>query len=280
MADEELDELHLVKPEDFTALRTRLAAAAKKRGDATAAKRISATRKPTTAAWIVNRLVLNNRDAKQRLADLGERLRAAHAAMDGDRIRELSAEQRRLIDDLAGEAFDAAGVKKAPAPLRDDVTGTLQAAIADPGVASRLGNLAKAERWSGFADFGDAAQVFTAAPAGKSTTEPKRAPQPPVKHESRDDTPELTRRERETARAALSAAERARAEADDALSERQADRAAARLAHDDARRRLREAERKLNAAEVAYDEAKQQSRAVAELVKEAKARLAALARGR
>jgi len=45
------------------------------------------------------------------------------------------------------------------------------------------------------------------------------------------------------------------------------------LRHDDARRRLRETERKLNAAEVAYDEAKQQSRAAAELVKAAKARL-------
>ena len=33
MADDELDELYGVKPEEFTALRTELAAAAKKRGD-------------------------------------------------------------------------------------------------------------------------------------------------------------------------------------------------------------------------------------------------------
>ena len=84
MADDELDELYAVKPEEFTAVRTELAAAAKKRGDAAAAKRISAARKPTTAAWVVNRLAHTNEDVKQSLTDLGERLRAAHAAMDGD----------------------------------------------------------------------------------------------------------------------------------------------------------------------------------------------------
>ena len=74
-----------VKPEEFTALRTKLAAAAKKRGDTAAAKRISAARKPTTAAWVVNLLAHSNEDVKQSLTDLGERLRAAHAAMDGAR---------------------------------------------------------------------------------------------------------------------------------------------------------------------------------------------------
>ena len=34
MADDDLDELFRAKPEEFTALRTELAAAAKKRGDA------------------------------------------------------------------------------------------------------------------------------------------------------------------------------------------------------------------------------------------------------
>ena len=87
MADDELDELFRVKPEEFTALRTKLVAAAKKRGDAAAAKRISAARRPTTAAWVVNQLVRSNEDVKHSLTDLGERLRAAHAAMDGAAIR-------------------------------------------------------------------------------------------------------------------------------------------------------------------------------------------------
>ena len=67
MADDELDELFCVRPEEFTALRTKLVAAAKKRGDTSAAKRISAARKPTTAAWVVNLLAHSNDDVKQSL---------------------------------------------------------------------------------------------------------------------------------------------------------------------------------------------------------------------
>jgi hypothetical protein len=57
MADVELDSLYWVQPDAFTTQRPKLVAAARQRGDAAAAKRISAARKPTTAAWIVNRLV-------------------------------------------------------------------------------------------------------------------------------------------------------------------------------------------------------------------------------
>jgi len=273
MADDELDELHWVKPEGFTALRTRLAAGAKHRGDEAAAKRISATRKPTTAAWIVNRLALGNEETTKRLTDLGERLRAAHAAMDGDLIRELSAEQRKLVDELTRAAFEAAELTDPSAVLRDDVTGTLQAAIADRDVASRLGRLVKAERWSGFGEFGDTAPVLTAGRGGKAKAQPKQERQTATIKEPRDDNLKTSRQQLGKANAALTAAEQTKAEADDELSERQAELATARLRHDDARKRLHEAERKLNAAEDAYNEAKQASRDAAELVKEAKARV-------
>ena len=83
--------------------------------------------------------------------------------MDGDAIRQLSSEQRSLVDELARAAFEGADVTNPPASLREDVTGTLQAAVADPDVAARLGRLPKAERWSGFGDFGDTTTVFTSA---------------------------------------------------------------------------------------------------------------------
>ena len=51
MADE-LDTLYEVTPEEFTALRTKLGAAAKQHGDADAAKQILAARKPTTHAMV------------------------------------------------------------------------------------------------------------------------------------------------------------------------------------------------------------------------------------
>lgn len=267
MADAELDELFAAKPEDFTALRSKLAAAAKGRGDAEAAKRIAAVRKPTTAAWVVNRLVVGDKSVRERVDDLRERLRAAHAEMDGERIRGLSAEQRRLVDELAKAGFSEASLADPPAALRDDVVGTLQAAVADPDVAARLGRLAKAERWSGFGDFGDTAMVFT------TTRREKPAPKSskPVEPEPRDD-------KRAKARADLAAAERAKAEADDALSELQSDLATARLRQQDASRRLAEADRGLAAAEDAYDAAKQASRDAANQVKDAKSKLRAIAK--
>jgi chromosome segregation ATPase len=263
MADE-LDELYEVRQDEFTALRTKLAAAAKQRGDTDTAKQISAARKPTTAAWVVNRLALRNRDIRTRLASLGERLKDAHSAMDGDRIRALSAEQRRLVDDVARAAFEEAELADPSAALRDDVTGTLQAAIADPDVASRLGRLTKAEQWSGFGEFGDTTMVFTqtrkAASRKKPAEEPKR------------DEPQLDDN-RAKARAALAAAERAKADADAALTELQSDLATARLRRDDARRRLRDAENALTAAQDAYDKGKQTGREAAVAVKQAKAKL-------
>jgi hypothetical protein len=255
MADE-LDALYDVKPEEFTALRATLAAAAKKRGDSEAAKRISAARRPTTAAWIVNRSALRDHDLSARLAGLGERLRDAHTAMEGDQIRTLSAEQRRLVDDVARAAFEEAELVGPSAALRDAVTATLQAAIADPDVSARLGRLTKAEQWSGFGGFGESATVFTAArkvPAEPPETAPDNAAA--------------------EARAALNTAERAKADADAALTELQSDLARARMRRDDARRRLQDADRGLASAEEAYEKAKEASRDAAAVVKEAKARL-------
>ena len=266
MADE-LDRLYEVKQEEFTALRTKLAAAAKRRGDRDTAKQISAARKPTTAAWVVNRLALRDRDIRTRLAGLGERLKDAHSAMDGDRIRALSAEQRRLVDDVARAAFEEAELADPSAALRDDVTGTLQAAIADPDVASRLGRLTKAEQWSGFGEFGDTTMVFTQTRKAASREKPAEEPKQDAKRDDKRDA------ERATARAALAAAERAKADADAALTELQSDLATARLRRDDARRRLRDAESALTAAQDAYDKGKQAGREAAAVVKQAKAQL-------
>jgi hypothetical protein len=276
MADDDLDVLYAAKPEDFTALRTKLAAEAKKRGDTDSAKQITAARRPTTAAHVVNLLVLNDASVRGRLIDLGERLRAAHAGMDGSQIRELTAQQRRLIDELARAAFEEASLRAPTGALRDDVNATLQAAIADPEVAARLGRLAKAEQWSGFGEFGDTAIVFKPTRGRKATAEPemaKPAEDDTAEKGPRDDKRADERRRRQEARATLAAAERAKADADEALKELQADLATARLRRDDARRRAQDAESALTAAEDAYEQAKQDSRDAAAVVKEAKAQL-------
>jgi hypothetical protein len=277
MADDELDILYRLQPEDFTAKRTELAATAKRRGDAAAAKRISAARKPTMAAWLVNRLVLTDDNAGQRLADLGDRLRAAHASMDGEQIRDLSAEQHTLIRELSRAAIEQAGAKPSSG-VRDDVSGTLQAAVADPEVRARLGRLAKAERWSGFGDFGDAAPVSAGARTGtkaKAKPTPERAGRRPkvADKPSRDKEAEAAQRRLEKLKAAAADAERHHAEADGLVSERQAERDAARQRRDEAHASLRDAERELSGAQGRYDKAKRASRVAAQSVKEAEAQL-------
>lgn len=269
MADQELDRLYEVPPKAFTAERTRLAAAAKQRGDTAAAKRISAANKPTTAAWIVNRLALRHTDTRQRLADLGERLRAAHAAMDGGRIRDLSAEQHKLIDELTRKALQEADLTQPSASVREDLTSTLQAAVADAQISLRLGRLTRPEQWSGFGAFGDEVPESVDTPSAPVKRQATRARKPaaqPAKHTVRD-------RRRETLDAVVTAAERAKAEADDALAERHAQRDAARRRRDDAARALRTAERELSGADKDYDTAQQAASDAADVLKEAKARL-------
>lgn len=251
--EEALDELYAAKPEDFTALRTKLAAAAKKSGDPDAARKITGSRKPTAAAWVVNAFALQG-TARAELTELGSRLRDAHAAMDGEAIRALTTEQRKLVDELTRSALRNSGLKSPSAALRDDVTATWQAAVADPDVAARLGRLAKAEQWSGFGDFG-----FTAAvgPAPK----PKKKDVPEKREEPKKEEPD---------RRAVAAAERVKADADAALTELQSDLATARMKHQDAQRRLAAAEQALTAAEDAYAAGKQASKDADDAVKAAK----------
>ena len=176
----------------------------------------------------------------------------------------MTGEQRRLVDGLSRAALQGAGIADPSAAQRDDITGTLQAAIADPDVAARIGRLTKAERWSGFGEFGDSTTVFATPQASGGTESPVQ-----------DDAAERALREqRARARAVLTAAEVAKSEADDALADRQGELAAARLRLDDARQRLAEAEAAVASAEEAHHEAEQASRAAMAEVKTARAQLA------
>jgi predicted nucleic acid-binding Zn-ribbon protein len=268
-----LDELYWAKPDGFIALRTKLSSAAKRQGDQDTARRISITNKPTTAAWVVNRLAIGHREARQRLSDLGDRLRAAHAAMDGDQIRDLSAEQRKLIDELTKAAFDAAELSNPSAAIRDDVGATLQAAIADPDVRAALGRLTRPERWSGFGAFGDAApakQVGAKRAPKKSGKDTRAASKQAAARESRL---RAAREQQERLKTALAAAEQAKSEADEALSERRDELVAARARQEEARQSLRAADEELGIAEQGYDKAQQTGRDAADLVRETKAQL-------
>ncbi|GAA2560925.1 hypothetical protein [Mycolicibacterium diernhoferi] len=210
--EDDLVTLYGVAPEEFTALRKELVAAAKKRGDEDAARTIAASRRPTTAAWVLNRLVRTDDSVRARLGGLTAELRAAHAAMDGPRIRELTRTQRTLIAELVRAAFEAAELSNPSAALREDVTGTLQAAIADPEVAGRLGRLEKAEQFSGFGEFG---AVTATAPARAARTAAPARPKAPAQ-------PTVPAKELRAARARRDAAAKA-----DAAARKAAESAAA-----------------------------------------------------
>jgi len=282
-AEHDIDQLYGVRPEDFTALRTQLAAAAKKRGDAGEAKQIAAARRPTTAAWVVNTLVRSDDSARVRLAELSERLRAAHASMDGARIRELSAAQRKLIDELVRTGFDATGLTDPSAALREDVMGTLQAAIADPEIAARLGTLAKAERWSGFGEFGVTSAVEFVSPESVSPVAERNtdAPTPKVREPKPTVTPRpnpaeirAARKRSTAAAAAVEAAQAARADAVEAVGDLLAKLKSARRRYEKLLESLHAAERELNAADTEHSEAETSARRASDDLAAAKTELA------
>ena len=153
-------ELYADDPDGFTARRAELAEHARDAGEPAVAKKITALRKPTRSAWVVNRLVRTDPGVRSRLDDLAADLREASG---GGRLRELTASRAKLVDELTRTALE--GVAAPPAALREEVTATFDAAIADPEVAASLGTLVRAARYAGFGG-------FAAAPAPKKTKAP------------------------------------------------------------------------------------------------------------
>jgi hypothetical protein len=147
-----VEELYGADPQAFTERRAELAAAARDAGDRAAAKAIAALRRPTRAAWVVNRLARTDPSGPAKLAELGTALRAAQQAGHGPRLRELSAARGALVDALTNQALSVADVADPPPALRLEVSQTLTAALADPEVAADFaaGTLTRAVQWSGF----------------------------------------------------------------------------------------------------------------------------------
>jgi hypothetical protein len=223
-------ELYTADPDGFTARRAELAGGARDAGEPAVAKKITALRKPTRSAWVVNRLVRSDPEVRARLDSLAADLRDAS---DGSRLRELTAARAKLVDELTRTALE--GLPAPPAAMREEVTATFDAAIADPEVAASLGTLIRATRYAGFGD-------FAAAPPAAAPRKTK-PPEPAAEREAR-------RREK------IKEAERALADADRDLdsaisAERDLEDSVRRLEAElaDARQRLAEARRRSYRAE-------------------------------
>jgi hypothetical protein len=169
-------ELYGSDPEGFTERRAALASQARAAGERGAAKEIAGLRKPTRPAWMINQLVRADPGVADQLAGLGGELRAAAAALDGARIRELSQARRRLVDTLIRQALQQAGEQSPPAALREDLTATFGAALADPQVAREVaaGTLSRAVHRADFSA-GMPGLTLVPPPADEGTRPPGKA---------------------------------------------------------------------------------------------------------
>lgn len=146
-AEDPVDELYRLRPEEFVAARDALMKRLKAGGDKERAAEVRALRRPTVAAWAVNQVARSSRKDVAELTRIGDRLRDAHQALldgGGDAgVREANAQRRALVATLTKQALALLG--EAADGQGDAITHTFDAAVADPeaGLAVRGGRLSK-----------------------------------------------------------------------------------------------------------------------------------------
>ena len=141
---EDVAALYAELPDRFVAARNELAARLKASGDAEGAKRVKALRRPTTAAWAVDRVARKRSTELESLiragGDLAAAQRAAAAGSGAESMREATEERRRLVGLLVGAAKDElerAGMA-APRATLDKVENTFMAIASDEDAGDRI----------------------------------------------------------------------------------------------------------------------------------------------
>ena len=100
--DDALNELYDAAPEEFVAERKRLAKQLKADGHKADAGHVAKLRKPTVAAWALNRLARDHRRDIDLLLDSGHRLRAAQARVLRGEAREMFEQAQRTERETIG----------------------------------------------------------------------------------------------------------------------------------------------------------------------------------
>jgi hypothetical protein len=220
LAVDEIDELWGLPLDEFTAVRDALAKELRAKGRGDDAAEVAALRKPTVAAWVVNRLARDQRKEVHHLVRSAEGIRAGSKGAD-ERFREGADRLTRLARDVLHDA----GRTPTDAVIRDVAT-TLRVGAAEAPELLVAGRLTQPLEPSGFAAMAGAS--LRPRPARAETKRPR-----------------ADRARVEWAREALAAArgdaERLRREA--ATAEREAKRIRAEA--DKAARRVAEAEKRL-----------------------------------
>jgi hypothetical protein len=152
--DEIAAELYLVPPARFVAARDTVVRQARAAGHRELAREVSALRRPTLSAWLVNALARHQRARMQELFALGRELRQAQTRLDEEQLRRLPAQRADLIAELLdwarGHAAEA-GLRPTESTLAE-VEGTLEAGLVDLGAAAAVlsGHLVRPMSHTGF----------------------------------------------------------------------------------------------------------------------------------
>lgn len=132
--------LYGLPPQEFTRARNASAAETKATGDVGLAKRITALRKPTTGAWLLNQLVRHHEAEVREVVDLGARLRAAQGTLAAEELRALDRRRRELTHEMARrtEALAREAGQRVSAPALTTVEETLRSAMIDAAAGAAL----------------------------------------------------------------------------------------------------------------------------------------------
>ena len=175
--DEAADALYALPRDEFTAARDARVAEARTSGDKALVAALRRLRRPTVAAWLVNRMARRRPEDLAELGALGESLRAAHQQLDGTALRRLSERRRELVTALAlsvRELGEEAGETVSDAVSRE-LEGMFSAALADPDAAHALAS----GRLSSPRELDDAAALNWPATAPGARARPAPEPNEP-----------------------------------------------------------------------------------------------------
>jgi hypothetical protein len=132
--ERELDRLFGLPLGEFVAARDALARQARSDGDRGLAERIKGLRKPTVAAYVVNRLARERELDVQRLLKAGEELSRTQREASAESFGEARREEQRALDRLAAAAREIAERDGLGAGVVERVTQSLRAgSVTDEG---------------------------------------------------------------------------------------------------------------------------------------------------
>lgn len=141
-------ELYGLPLDEFVAARDERVAAARKEKDRELATALKGLAKPSVGAWAVNQLLRRERQLVERVLAVGDGLREAQLQLDGERLRELSAQRRQLMAEVTAE-LRSLGVSEG---AEQEALETLAAAVAEATVGAevRAGRVTRGLQHSGF----------------------------------------------------------------------------------------------------------------------------------